>query len=78
MAVTLTRTLADDDFEIADRIEAALDTAGPEGLTPSRAARKAKTDTVTARRVLEYLVDHAYAHTTGNGCWAHYHAGSAR
>lgn len=71
----MTTTLADHEYEIADRIEDALKAADGNGLTPSTAARKAKTDLHTARRVLDYLVDHAYAHTSGNGAWTHYHAG---
>jgi hypothetical protein len=58
---------------VADAIEAALKTKGD--LTASAAARAARTDTLTARRVLFYLVSHAYAHTSGNGAWTHYHPG---
>jgi hypothetical protein len=74
-AATMTTQLDDREYDIADRIEAALEAADSKGLTPSVAARKAKTDTRTAGRILDYLVDHAYAHTSGNGAWKHYHAG---
>jgi len=66
--------LTDDEFEIADRLEDALEGAASTGMTPSVAARKAHTDTVTARRILDYLVRNQYAHTSGNGAWTRYHA----
>lgn len=69
--------LTDAEFEIADALDLALADAGPEGLTPSRAARKARTDTRTAERLLRWLVADLSAHTSGNGCWTHYHAGRA-
>lgn len=71
------RTLTDDEYEIADRLTLALEAAGSEGLTPSRAARKAGTDTLTAGRLLQWLVRGLDAHTSGRGCWTHYHAGRA-
>lgn len=67
--------LTDAEWILADRIGDALEAAGADGLTPSKAARKAGTDTLTAGRVLRYLVRHSEAHTSGNGCWTHYHAG---
>jgi hypothetical protein len=70
--------LSDEEYEIVDRISLALEAAGPAGLTPSRAARKARTDTLSAGRLLQWLVRGLYAHTSGNGCWTHYHAGRAR
>lgn len=69
--------LTDEQYEIADRIEQALETAGREGLTPSRAARKARTTYDQARAVLAYLVANRYVHTSGNGAWTRFHAGRA-
>jgi len=63
------------EYEIADNIEAALDEADTSGLTASVAARKASTDTITARRILDWLVASQFAHTSGNGNWTRYHAG---
>jgi hypothetical protein len=67
--------LTDEQYQLADRLELALEAAPPAGLTPSAAARKVGTDTVSARHVLDYLVRHRYAHTSGNGAWTHYHHG---
>lgn len=67
--------LTDEHYELADRLELALEAADARGLTPSVSARKAGTDTLTARHVLDWMVEHKYAHTTGNGAWTRYHAG---
>ena len=69
--------LTDDEYQIADRIELALE-GEPAGLTPSKAARKARTTTGTAARVLAWMVRERYAHTSGNGAWTRYHAGRER
>ena len=72
------RRAAEADGPILDALDLALDEADANGLTPSQAARKAGTDTRTARRLLDDLVNGYYAHTSGNGAWTHYHRGPAR
>ena len=72
------RPLEEDEYDVVDRLELALEAAGPAGLTPSQAARKARTDTLTAQRLLVWLVRNLSAHTSGNGAWTHFHAGRAR
>lgn len=74
--VTVDDELSNEQYEVADRIEAALERT-PEGLTPSAAARAARTDYATALAALQYMVAHLYAHTSGNGAWTRYHAGRA-
>jgi hypothetical protein len=76
--MTAALDLTDEQYELADRIEAALEAAGPDGLTPSRIARKAHADYHETCDVLFWMVAHQYAHTSGNGAWTHYHAGRNR
>ena len=54
---------------VADALEAMRDA------TISRLARKARVDYLDARDAVNWLVAHSYAHTSGNGCWTHYHPG---
>jgi hypothetical protein len=68
--------LTDDEFAIADRIEAVMKRSG-NGITTSFAARAVKVDYTKAYKVLDYLVEHQYVHTTGNGARTHYHWGRA-
>lgn len=63
------------DYVLADRIEAALENADGDGLTPSAVARLVRTDRGAAARVLGWMVANRYAHTTGNGAWRRYRAG---
>lgn len=65
----------DVDYDLADAVEAALEAAGQDGLTPSAAARKTGTTTDAARGVLQWMASNRYAHTSGNGAWTRYHAG---
>lgn len=67
--------LADEQFDLADKIEAILERATTAGMTPSLIARRARAEYQDAKRVLTYLVEHKYAHTSGNGAWIRYHAG---
>lgn len=60
-------------FDLADAITEALEKA--RDLTPSAAARKVGCSRSAAWIVLGWLVDHQYAHTSGNGAWTHYHPG---
>lgn len=64
-------------MDLADRIEPALENADRDGLTPSAAARRVGVPTGEARAALAWMVAHRFAHTTGNGAWARYHAGRA-
>ena len=63
------------DYALADLLEVALEAANADGLTPSVAARKVRSDRDTTARVLAWMVANQYAHSTGNGAWRHYHAG---
>lgn len=65
-------------WDLMDRLEAAVDAGDARGVTPSMAARKAHTDTVSARRLLEWMAAHRYVHTTGNGAWTRYYPGRGR
>lgn len=69
--------MTDQQFEIADRIDLALESAGRDGLTPSLAARKARATTAEASVILRWLVSQQMAHTSGNGAWTRYHKGRA-
>lgn len=65
-------------YDVADRLVLALEAAAPAGLTPSQAARQARCTYREAADTLAWMVDEQYAHTSGNGAWTHYHAGSAQ
>jgi DNA-binding IclR family transcriptional regulator len=69
--------LTDDQYELADAIERVLEPAPAGGMTPSAIARKARATTSATATVLGWLVEHRYAHTSGNGAWRHYHWGRA-
>jgi hypothetical protein len=72
----MTTELTDTDYNLADQIEAVLEAGPAAGLTPSAVAAKVTgTSTDEARDILRWLVEHGYAHTSGNGAWTHYHAG---
>jgi hypothetical protein len=62
-------------YDVADRIEAALERAGRRGITPSAAGRAAGVDTATASQVLQWMAARQYAHTDHRGAWAHYYPG---
>jgi hypothetical protein len=72
-----TQDLTDEQFDIADRIDVALEAAKREGLTPSQVARKAHTTTAEAAEILDWMTRRQMAHTSGNGAWTHYHKGRA-
>lgn len=74
---TGTDELTDEQFQLADRIDLVLENAG-NGLTISAIAKRARGDYHDVADVLAYLLKHEYAHTSGNGSWAHYHRGRAR
>ena len=67
-----TVALTDTEYEVADRIDSILDADRTASWTPSRMARKAKTDTYTAGKVLDYMVKCDMAVADGNGAWTHY------
>jgi len=69
--------MTDEDYDTADRIELVLEASERGGMTPSQVGRKVKASTSTTRRILDWMVARQFAHTTGNGAWAHYHAGRA-
>lgn len=70
--------LTDEQYELADRLEPALEAAGADGLTPSGAGKKTGVTTSEAKTVLDWMVGHQYAHTDGRGAWSHYYTGRAR
>ena len=67
--------LSDEQYELADQLEVALEAAGPAGLTPSQAARKVHATTDAAAVVLGWMVANFFVHTSGHGAWTHYHHG---
>ena len=69
--------LTDAQYEIADKIEIALEAADARGLTPSALARKVKIPTAQIYAVLNWMVNGRYIHTSGNRSWTRYHAGRA-
>jgi hypothetical protein len=58
-------------FDLVDAVDEAL--RATRDLTPSEAARRAKCSRLAARAALYYLIEHGFAHTSGNGAWTHYH-----
>lgn len=66
--------LTDDEWALTDRLGAALESAGPAGLTPSQAARKARCSTAEAGQLLPLMAAARLALTSGNGAWTHFHA----
>lgn len=64
--------------ELADALAPVLETAGPAGLTPSAAARKAHLTTGDALAGLEWMAANDFAVTTGNGAHTRYHPRTAR
>ena len=77
---TLTPTGDPTDYEwdLLDRLTAALEAAPDRGLTQSVAGRQVGASTDDAKRLLGWLVAQQNAHTSGNGAWTRYHAGRAR
>lgn len=68
--------LPDDLYEVADRIEDALDAAAERGgITPSAAGRAAKVNTHTAGQILRWMVARQYAHTDDRGAWSRFYPG---
>lgn len=64
----------DADWQLIEQVADALEALGE--ATPSRIARKARLPYTQAVRVaLDYLIGEQSAHTSGNGCWTHYHHG---
>jgi hypothetical protein len=61
-------------YAAADALVAAVEAAGFEGITPSRAARKAKVTTWQAQVLLRWLVSERMVTAAGNGAWTRYHA----
>lgn len=72
-------TVDDPNWDHVDRLERALEAAGPAGLTGSAAGRKVGIDTTLAHHLLCALVRDQVAHTSGTGgrC-TRYHLGRAR
>lgn len=68
--------LTEAEYTIADRIERKLEMS-PEGVTPSMAARAARTDTGTAAKVLGWMCVNRYAHAAPRGAWTRYFIGRA-
>lgn len=67
--------LTDEEYATVDRVEAVLDAAGPDGLTPSATARRAGISATDAGRLLRWMCAGRFAHTSGNGAWTRYHPG---
>jgi hypothetical protein len=67
--------LPDDLYEVCGDVEDALDAGGPKGSTPSEVARRARTDSATARICLDWMVAHAYAHRDHRGAWSRFYPG---
>lgn len=68
----MTTVLTDEQYDVADRIDAILDANRDETYSPSQMARKAKTDSYTARAVLHFMADNRMAVAGGNGAWTRY------
>jgi len=68
----------DTEWDALERVGEVLEGADARGMTPSQVGRKARLDTVEARRLLDLLVAGVYAHTSGNRGWTHYHPGRRR
>lgn len=67
--------LDDELADLADAIEASLERSGWRGISPARAARRARCSTADARRVLAHLAGCQRAHTDRS--WRHTYAGPA-
>lgn len=65
-----TDSFTEADWEIAERFTPEV-LAG--GVSPSAAARRARTTTPTARRILGALAADRLVRTSGNGAWTHFH-----
>jgi len=64
----------DEFFELADKIQVVMETKPVgTGWIPSVIARRAGCRTHVAAGVLDWMADHVYIDTTGNGAWTHYH-----
>lgn len=63
------------EYRLTDDLLAALEGADARGLVPSVAALRARCTQADARRLLEWLVAHRLAHSTGNGRLTRYYAG---
>ena len=68
----------DREYRLMDEIETSGLLEAPKGATPSAVAKRIRTDTVEAKRLLAYLVTQQMAYAVGNGSWTRYHAGRAR
>jgi hypothetical protein len=66
---------ADEAFELADKIEAAMDANPGRDWTPSELARKIPgyVETHKVQQVLNYLVRKSYIRTDERGAWSHYY-----
>ena len=69
--------LNDAGYQLADRLEAALGSAGPEGLTVSLSARKAQASYENTRHVLAWMAANQFAHNSGTASRPRYHKGHA-
>lgn len=70
----LSSELTDAEFDIADLVEALFEADPTRSWTPSEVARKVRTTTTTAARVLAYMLANRYITAAGNGAWTRYAA----
>jgi hypothetical protein len=62
----------DTDFELADRIEAAMEAAPAADWSPSQMARKVHAGLQPVRETLAWMADHQYVAAAGNGSRVRY------
>lgn len=62
------------DFHLADRIDLVIKADRDATWSPSAMARKVRATTDETRAVLEWMAEHDFVSTTGNGAWTRYGA----